>query len=95
MSDIYSSKIAAFVGWLNKAPFGYAVTISKTCTLYSTPEATVGTAWRAHEDCHKAQIAKLGWLKFMCLYFKYSLAVGYTNNPFEVEARAAAAKTLT
>lgn len=90
MGDIYNSKIASFVGWLNKAPFGYAVTISKSFTLYSTPEAAVGTAWRKHEDCHKAQIAKIGWFKFMYQYFKFSLTVGYTNNPFEVEAREAA-----
>lgn len=89
MSDIYSSKIAAFVGWLNKAPYGYAVTISSTCTLYSTPEVAVGSEWRKHEDCHKGQIAKLGWFNFMLQYFKYNLTVGYVNNPFEVDARAA------
>ena len=90
MSDKYNSNIAAFVGWLNKSQHGYAVTISKSCTLYSTPEAAVGAAWRKHEDCHKAQIAKLGWWRFMYQYFKYNLTVGYTNNPFEIEARAAA-----
>jgi hypothetical protein len=89
MSDKYNSKIAAFVGWLNKSPYGYAVTISSTCTLYSTPAAAVGDAWRKHEDCHKGQIAKLGWFTFMYRYFKYNLSVGYVANPFETEAREA------
>jgi len=89
VSDKYNSKIAAFVGWLNKSPFGYAVTISSTCTLYSTPGAAVGSEWRKHEDCHKGQIKQLGWFTFMFRYFKYNLTVGYAENPFEVEARAA------
>lgn len=92
MSDKYNSKIAAFVGWLNKSPYGWAVTISSTCTLYSLPKGMVGNNWRVHEDCHKLQIAKLGWFRFMYRYFKYNLTVGYSANPFEVEARAAVAR---
>ena len=89
MSDQYSSKIAKFVGWLNNSSQGYAVTITKNCTLYSMPVELVSTSWRKHEDCHKGQISTLGWFKFMTTYFYYSITIGYQNNPYEVAARAA------
>ena len=92
MSDRYNNKIAKFVGWLNNSNRGYAVTITKNCTLYSSPLEQVGTIWRKHEDYHKLQIATLGWFKFMTTYFYYNLTKGYTNNPFEVAAREASLK---
>ena len=86
--DIYNSKIAAFIGWLNKAPYGYAVTISKRTTLYSVPKGMVGNVWRSHEDCHKRQIKDESWLLFMCKYLFWNITKGYQNNPYEIAARA-------
>lgn len=88
--DKYNSLIAKAIGKLNGAKNGYAVTITKNTTLYSTPWSEVDKYWRLHEDCHKKQIATLGWWRFMILYF-YELAKnGYTNNKYEIEARKAA-----
>lgn len=87
MSDKYNSKIAKFIGWINKSKSGYAVTITKNTTLYSIDKELVSTTWRKHEDCHKKQIANLGWFKFMFSYFYQSIKFGYTNNKFEIEAR--------
>lgn len=86
--DIYNSKIAAMVGWLNNSTYGYAVTISSTCTLYSVSESVVSSAWRRHEDCHKQQIKDEGWLLFMCKYLFWNMTEGYQNNPYEIEARS-------
>ena len=87
--DRYNSKIARVIGWLNKAPYGYAVTISGTCTLYSVPKEQIGSRWRKHEDCHQDQIKKLGWFTFMGMYLVESIGNGYKNNCFEIEARQA------
>lgn len=89
MSDRYNSKIADWIGRLNKCD-RYAVTISSTCTLFSVPEDQVGIQWRKHEDKHKAQIAHLGWWGFMATYFWHTALYGYNQNDMEVDARAAA-----
>lgn len=86
MSDKYNSIIASVIGNMNGST-DYAVTISSTCTLYSVPREYVDAKWRKHEDIHKEQIKKTGWLKFMYRYLKYSIKYGYTNNPYEQEAR--------
>jgi hypothetical protein len=90
VADKYNSKIASLVGWMNKAKGGYAVTISSACTLYSVPQERVNPQWRLHEDCHKAQITCMGWFAFMYDYLRQSLAFGYMDNKYEVEARRAA-----
>lgn len=87
MSDVYNSKIAKWIGKLNKSKSGeWAITITKNTTLYSCGEQFVNDAWRKHEDCHKSQIAKEG-LMFYLKYVFYNLTKGYWNNPYEVEAR--------
>lgn len=42
-----------------------------------------------HEFIHVWQYKTLGWwgIKFLLLYLYYSIKYGYTNNPFEIEAR--------
>ena len=40
-----------------------------------------------HELIHIYQIEYLGFLKFTFLYIIYSIKCGYTNNPFEIQAR--------
>lgn len=44
---------------------------------------------RRHEMVHIEQVNKLGWIGFYATYLWYSIRYGYTNNPFEVEARKA------
>lgn len=88
MSDKYNSRIAALLGKINKKKT-FAITISKSCTLYSVPEGMVGAVWRKHEDCHKAQIRDEGWLLFMAKYLFFNVTRGYANNPYEIEARLA------
>lgn len=44
---------------------------------------------RLHEEQHLRQIEKEGSWKFVFKYLFYLLKYGYTNNPYEVEARQA------
>ena len=70
-----------------------AVTIGQT-TYYSVPKEVVDKdhAWRAHEDEHKRQWARDGHVGFALKYLWWLFRRGYWNNPYEVEARAAAEK---
>ena len=45
--------------------------------------------WVKHELCHIKQFAAHGYILFVFKYLWESLRVGYYNNKFEVEARAA------
>lgn len=90
--DIYNSKIAAIAHWINGADpdIGFAITTSATCTRYtvSGPDK-VSERWLKHEDCHKGQFKRYGWLVFVVKYFYYNIRYGYQNNPFEAEASMA------
>lgn len=46
-------------------------------------------AWVAHELCHIKQFRQYGFFRFLGLYLIESLRVGYYENKFEREARAA------
>lgn len=48
--------------------------------------------WVAHELCHIRQFREHGYFRFLWLYLKESMRVGYYNNKYEVEARAAGMK---
>jgi hypothetical protein len=85
--DKYNSKFARWVGELNDSGDRFAVTVSSTCTLYSCDSQRVTETWRKHENIHKEQIKRLGWIRFMVTYFYYNMRIGYQYNPFEVEAR--------
>ena len=43
--------------------------------------------WLKHEMAHVEQYKRYGLLRFLLLYTWYSIKFGYTNNPFEIEAR--------
>jgi hypothetical protein len=43
--------------------------------------------WLAHELCHIRQFQEHGFFRFLWLYLRESMRVGYYNNKFEVEAR--------
>lgn len=45
--------------------------------------------WVKHELCHVKQFKQYGTISFIFLYLWESVKKGYTNNKFEVEARAA------
>ena len=50
------------------------------------------SAWVAHELCHIRQFQEHGYLRFLWLYLRESMRVGYWNNKYEVEARIAGLK---
>ena len=93
MSDRYNCKIAYWIGKLvgNKS-LGYAVTFGQT-TFYSLPREQVvkDRLWMLHENRHKEQYIEQGGIfLYLVKYFAYCLRYGYTNNPFEVDARKCA-----
>lgn len=91
MSDKYNQKWIKIMGGL-PLPITWAMTISSTTTIYSESKEYVDTRpmWKLHENTHKEQFKKEGWFKFVIKYFWYQITKGYTNNPYEVEARKAA-----
>lgn len=50
--------------------------------------------WVAHELCHIRQFREHGFFRFLWLYLKESMRVGYYNNKYEVEARVAGLKEV-
>jgi hypothetical protein len=48
--------------------------------------------WVAHELCHIRQFQEHGYVRFLWLYLRESMRVGYYNNKYEVEARIAGLK---
>ena len=50
--------------------------------------------WVAHELCHIRQFQEHGYLRFLWLYLRESMRVGYYHNKYEVEAREAGTKHL-
>lgn len=50
--------------------------------------------WVAHELCHIRQFREHGFYRFLWLYLKESIRVGYYNNKYEVEARVAGLKEV-
>jgi hypothetical protein len=48
--------------------------------------------WVAHELCHIRQFQEHGYMRFLWLYLRESMRVGYYNNKYEVEARIAGLK---
>lgn len=84
--NIYNSKIPLMFG---KAP--WAVTLGQT-TFFTEPETKVTPTWQKHEDCHKAQWKRDGYIKFACKYIWYQMKYGYSDNPYEAEARQAEGK---
>lgn len=85
--DRYESVIGRLVGKLNRRD-PYAITLGQV-TYYSCPESQVDARWRRHEDEHKVQWQRDGWVKFACRYVWWSITKGYANNPYELDAVAA------
>lgn len=50
--------------------------------------------WLAHELCHIRQFREHGYVRFLWLYLRESMRVGYYNNKYEIEARMAGLKQM-
>ena len=86
MADKYNRKCALL--FAPKDTIYWAVTVGQT-TFFSCPQLEVGPAWHAHEDRHKEQWKRDGFVKFFFRYIYYHFVYGYEKNPYEMEARLA------
>ncbi|MEP7373852.1 MAG: DUF4157 domain-containing protein [Chitinophagaceae bacterium] len=68
-----------------------AIVIGKTIHLHNTgrSEFLRNKRWVLHELKHIEQFKQHGFFSFIFLYLWESLRHGYTNNKYEIEARAA------
>ena len=81
------AKLAAFK--LQKK--SVAMVLGRTIHLHGTTKENflANERWVKHELCHVNQFAAHGNIPFVFKYLWESLHVGYYNNKYEVEARAA------
>jgi hypothetical protein len=93
--DYFNSKFALW--FAPKGLKNWAVTFGQR-TWYSVPESEVSVGWKAHEDEHKKQFAKDGFLWFLIRYNAEYLwgrmrwkghFEAYLNISYEKAARAA------
>jgi len=96
--DRYKSRFWALRLVTPRGVTEWALTLGQH-TWYSVPQTEVMPWWRAHEDCHKQQFARDGWLRFCARYLWEYLAgrraglthaQAYLNISYEREAQAAA-----
>lgn len=68
-----------------------AIVIGSTIHLHNTAgeEFLQNKRWVLHELKHLEQFRRYGFLRFIFLYLRESVLHGYTNNKYEIEARAA------
>jgi hypothetical protein len=68
-----------------------AMVLGKTIHLYGTTKENFlkDEKWIKHELCHIKQYEEHGIILFLIKYLWESLKVGYYNNKYEIEARAA------
>lgn len=68
-----------------------AIVIGKTIHLHnaSRGEFLKNKTWLQHELKHIEQFSQHGLIRFISMYLIESVRYGYTNNKFEIEARAA------
>ena len=74
-------RICGFYGWTSS--FG---------NIYARPGFESSQILRKHEECHVAQIQRDGFIGYHLKSIWYLLKYGYTNSPYEVEAREAETK---
>jgi hypothetical protein len=84
------SFIARLAAWKLKSD-KVAIVIGKTIHLHNTgrPEFLQNKRWVLHELKHVEQFQQHGFFPFLFLYLLESVRRGYTNNKYEIEARAA------
>ena len=85
-----ASWLARLAAWKLGVP-AVAITIGRTIHLHRAEPAELlsNQAWLRHELCHVEQFRRFGMPRFIFLYLWESFRRGYTQNRFEVEARAA------
>jgi hypothetical protein len=73
-----------------------AMVLGKTIHLSGVDRNTFlkDEGWVAHELCHIRQFSEHGFYRFLWLYLKESIKVGYFNNKYEIEARSAGSKQI-
>ena len=83
----FIARLAAWKLGSNKV----AIVIGKTIHLHNTGrhEFLQNKSWVYHELKHIHQFQQHGFLLFIFLYLWESIRHGYTNNKYEIEARAA------
>lgn len=84
----------SFIAWIAARKLNYskvAIVIGKTIHLHNTQrqEFLEDKKWLLHELKHIEQFRRYGLVRFIFLYARESIRHGYTNNKYEVEARAA------
>jgi hypothetical protein len=70
--------------------FSVAIVIGKTIHLHNSSKQQFinNSRWLKHELVHIKQFQQHGYLPFIIKYLWESIRKGYTNNKYEVEARA-------
>lgn len=86
MSDTYGSRFPLL--FAPKGRKDWAITLGQH-TWYSVPAPQVDAAWRRHEDKHKEQWRREGYLRFAVRYLWQLARKGYIAIDYEIEARAA------
>jgi hypothetical protein len=89
-----SSWLARVAAWKLGVP-SVAITLGRTIHLHRASGHALlrDRAWLRHELKHVEQFRQYGFLRFIGLYLAESVRVGYYNNRFEREARAAESDT--
>jgi len=84
------SWIARIAAWKLKTS-KVAIVIGKTIYLHNTArlEFLQNKRWVLHELKHVEQFRRHGFMIFIFLYLWESMRHGYSNNKYEIEARAA------
>ena len=88
--DKYNHWLGKLFGYFNNETH-YAVTFGQT-SYFSVAQSMVVNWWQVHEDTHKKQYARDGWIKFLTRYIWQLYKKGYYNIDYEIEARTEAAK---
>jgi hypothetical protein len=84
------SLVARLAAWkLNSSQV--AIVIGRTIHLHNTSrnEFLEDRRWLLHELKHIEQFRRYGFFRFIVLYLAESIRHGYSNNKYEIEARAA------
>ena len=86
MPNKYNHWLGKLFGAFNRSSY-YAVTLGQT-TYYSCDKSYVDkdSVWMKHEDVHKEQFKKDGWIKFLTRYIWQLITKGYKNIDYEIEA---------
>lgn len=84
--------VARVAAWLMGSE-AIALVIGTTIYLHGTSREKFAAnhRWVRHELKHVEQYQRFGLFGFLLRYLWWSIIKGYTNNPLEVEARAAEA----